>query len=162
MNPAPAHLLMPSAFSNGLDGETHGIELFANWKVASFWTLSPGYSFLSAHIHTSAGSQDFTDPAGTEGGSPNHQAQLRSSVSLPRNLHWNTSAYFVNRLPSVAVPSYTRLDTGLNWRAGERLSMSVIGQNLIKDLHPEYAGPDSSVQPGLMRRGAYAKIVWSF
>ncbi len=161
-NPAPMHLLVPQSFSNGLYGETHGIELFANWKVASFWTLSPGYAFFSMHLHPFAGSQDFTDAAATEGGSPDHKAQLRSSVSLPWNLQWNASAYFVNRLPAVSIPSYTRLDTSLLWHAGEQVSMSVVGQNLLKDLHPEYAGPDSTVQPGMMKRAAYAKITWLF
>jgi iron complex outermembrane receptor protein len=161
-NPAPIHLLVPNTEGNGLHGETHGLEFFANWKVTGFWTLSPGYTFLAAHMHTFAGSQDFTDAAGTEGGSPNHQAQLRSSVSLPRNLQWNASAYFVNRLRAVAIPSYTRLDTGLTWQAGERVSVSVVGQNLLKDTHPEYAGPSVSVQSSLMRRAAYAKISWSF
>jgi iron complex outermembrane recepter protein len=161
-NPTPAHLLMASSFGNGLYGETHGIEFFANWKVASNWTLSPGYSFFSMHLHAFADSQDFTDAAATEGGSPDHKAQLRSNVSLPWHLQWNASAYFVNRLPAVSIPSYTRLDTSLIWHAGERVSMSVVGQNLLKSLHPEYAGPDSTVQPGMMRRGAYAKITWSF
>lgn len=161
-NPAPTHLLVPSYFGNGLYGETHGLELFANWKVASFWTLSPGYAFFSMHLHPFAGSQDFTDAAGTEGGTPDHQAQLRSSVTLPHNLQWNTSIYFVNRLPAVSIPSYTRVDTSLIWHAGERVSLSVEGQNLSKSLHPEYAGPSSTVQTDLMRRSAYAKITWSF
>jgi iron complex outermembrane receptor protein len=161
-NPAPPHLLTPSAFGNGLYGETHGIEVFANWKAARFWTLSPGYSFFSAHLHRFAGSQDFTDVAGTQGSSPDHQAQLRSSVSLPRNVQWNTAAYFVNRLPALAVPSYTRLDTNLIWDAGEHFSLSVAGQNLLRNLHPEFSGLDTSVQPGLMRRDAYARIAWSF
>jgi outer membrane receptor protein involved in Fe transport len=87
---------------------------------------------------------------------------LRSSVSLPWNLHWNASAYFVNRLPALLIPSYTRIDTGLNWQLGENLSLNFVGQNLAKDLHPEYSGPNSTVQPGLMRRAAYAKISWSF
>jgi hypothetical protein len=113
-------------------------------------------------MHTFAGSQDFTDAAGAEGSNPDHQAQLRSSVSLPWRLQWNASAYFVNRLPSAGIPSYTRLDTGLIWHAGERVSLSVMGQNLLKNLHPEYAGPSVSVQSGLMRRGAYAKLAWSF
>jgi iron complex outermembrane receptor protein len=162
MNPAPVHLLVPSYFSNGLYGETHGLELFANWKVASFLTLSPGYAFFSLHLHPFAGSQDFTDAAGTEGGTPDHQAQLRSSVTLPHNLQWNASAYFVNRLPAVSIPSYARIDTGLIWHAGERVSLSVEGQNLSKSLHPEYAGPSSTVQTDLMRRSAYAKVTWSF
>jgi iron complex outermembrane receptor protein len=161
-NPAPTHLLVPSSFSNGLYGETHGLEVFANWKLASFWTLSPGYAFFSMHLHPFTGSHDFTDAAGTEGGTPDHQAQLRSSVTLPHNLQWNASAYFVNRLPAVSIPSYTRVDTGLIWHAGERVSLSVEGQNLWKSLHPEYAGPSTTVQTDLMRRSAYAKITWSF
>ena len=161
-SPAPTHLLIPSTFGNGQYGETHGIEVFANWKVASFWTLSPGYSFMAIHLHPSATSQDLTNPAVTARSTPNQQAQLRSSVSLPRSLQWNTSAYFVNRLPAISIPSYTRLDSGLTWHAGERLSISVEGQNLIRSLHPEYTGPNSTVQPGMIRRGAYAKMMWSF
>jgi iron complex outermembrane receptor protein len=158
-SPAPAH---PSYLGNGLHGETHGIELFANWKATNFWTLSPGYSFFSMHLHPFAGSQDLTDSAGDEGGTPDHQAQLRSSVRLPWNLQWNASAYFVNRLPAVSVPAYTRLDTVLIWHAGERVSVRVVGQNLLKNVHPEYAGPSSSVQSGMIKRDAYAQITWSF
>jgi iron complex outermembrane receptor protein len=160
-NPAPIHLLIPESFGNSLFGETHGIESFANWKLARFWTLNPGYTFFSIHLHEFAGSQDGSIP-GTQGGTPDHQAQLRSSFSLPWNLQWNASAYFVNRLPAQSIPSYTRFDTGLNWRVGERASLSLAGQNLLKDRHPEYSGPNSTVQPGLMRRTTYAKISWSF
>jgi iron complex outermembrane receptor protein len=162
MSPAPVHLLIPESFGNGLFGETHGVEAFAEWKVADFWTLSPGYTFFSTHLHPFRGSQDVTSAPGTEGGTPDHQAQLRSNVRLPWNFQWNASSYFVNRLPAQFVPSYTRLDTGLTWRAAERVSLSVVGQNLLKDLHSEYSGPDSTVQSGQMRRAAYAKLTWSF
>jgi iron complex outermembrane receptor protein len=160
-NPAPIHLLVPESFGNSLFGETHGLEAFANWKVAKSWTLNPGYTFFALHLHEFANSQDGSIP-GTQGGIPDHQAQLRSSLSLPWNLQWNASAYFVNRLPAQSIPSYTRLDSGMNWYLGESVSLSVVGQNLLKDLHPEYSGPNSTVQPGLMRRTAYAKITWSF
>jgi iron complex outermembrane recepter protein len=161
-NPAPVHLLLPERFGNGLYGETHGIEVFANWKLARFWTLNPGYTFFSMHLHPFASSLDAESAPETEGGTPDHQAQLRSSVSLPWHLQWNASAYFVNRLPAQSIPSYTRVDTGLTWRLGESLTLKVTGQNLSKDLHPEYSGPDSSVQSGLMRRAANAKLSWSF
>jgi iron complex outermembrane receptor protein len=161
-NPEPAHLLVPSYLGNGLHGETHGLELFANWKPASVWTLSPGYAFFSMHLHPFNGSRDFTDAPLTEGNTADHQAQLRSSVSLTRSLQWNASAYFVNRLPAVSIPSYTRVDTGLIWNAGEHVSLSVVGQNLIKSLHPEFAGPVATVQSDQMRRSAYAKLTWSF
>jgi iron complex outermembrane receptor protein len=161
-NPAPVHLLVPSYLSNGLHGASQGMEVFANWKPVSSWTLSPGYAFLSMHLHPFAGSQDFTDAAETEGGTPDHQAQFRSSVRLPDNLQWNVNAYFVNRLPAVSIPSYTRVDTNLIWNAGERVSLSVVGQNLLKNRHPEYAGPIATVQTDLMSRAAYARMAWSF
>jgi iron complex outermembrane receptor protein len=160
--PAPAHMLIPILYDNKMYGETHGIEFFANWKAASHWTLSPGYAFFSMHLHKFAGSLDTTSAQSTVGSTPDHQAQLRSSVSLPKNLQWNASAYFVNRLPSLAIPSYTRVDTGLTWQAGEHISISAVGQNLFSDHHMEYSGFDSSEQSGLMRRSAYAKISWSF
>jgi len=159
--PGPVHLLEPESFGNSLFGEAHGIETFANWKIASFWTLNPGYTFFSTHLHEFAGSLDGSIP-GTQGGSPDHQAQLRSTVSLPHNLQWNASAYFVNRLPAQFIRSYTRVDTGLNWHVGERVSLSLVGQNLLKDLHTEYSGPDSTVQSGQMQRAVYAKVTWSF
>ncbi len=114
------------------------------------------------HLHTYASSHDTTSVPITDGGSPDHQAQLRSSVSLPWNVHWNASAYFVNRLPAVSIPSYTRLDTGLTWQAEGHLSINLVGQNLLRDRHQEFAGTNSSVLSGMMQRDAYAKIVWSF
>jgi iron complex outermembrane receptor protein len=161
-SPLPAHLLMPWTFANGLYGETHGMEVFANWQPLAAWTVSPGYSFLAMHIHKFTGSQDMTDGPGTEGTAPDNGASLRSQLDLPGHLQWNASAYFVDRLPAVSVPSYTRLDSGLTWLPGERWSFSVVGQNLLKSQHQEFAGVDSSVESGRIRRNAYARINWSF
>lgn len=162
MSPEPTHVLIPLSFANLLFGETHGMEAFANWKVTDHWTLSPGYSFLTMHMHRSASSQDLTTGPGAEGGIPNHQAQLRSRVDLPGHWQWNTSAYFVGRLPAQSIPSYTRVDTGLNWQLGESLSLSLVGQNLLKSRHLEYSGPDSAVQPDLIRRDGYIRLTWHF
>jgi outer membrane receptor protein involved in Fe transport len=161
-NPAPLHLLVSSKFSNGLYGDASGIEIFAKWNVTRLWTLDPGYAFCSLHLHQISSSHDPESIPGTEGGSPDHQAQLRSHLDLPWKLQWDGSGYFVNRLPAQSIPSYTRLDTGLTWRAGERVSLGIVGQNLLKNLHPEFSGTDSTVQSGLIRRAAYGKITWSF
>jgi iron complex outermembrane receptor protein len=161
-NPAPVHLLMPAMYGNGLYGETHGIEAFANLKVAEFWTLSPGYAFMTMHLHNYAYSGDTTTVPGYQGGYPDHQAQLRSAVSLPWKIKWNASAYFVNRLPAESISSYTRLDSGLTWSAREKLAISLVGQNLLRDRRMEFIDPVSSEQSGWIRRDAYAKITWSF
>ena len=161
-NPAPLHMVVPSSFANLEYGETHGLEVFGNLQIAPRWTLSPGYSFLQMHIHAKAGSHDLTTAHGTEGSSPAQQAQLRSHVVLPGHWSWNTSAYFVGRLPALSVPSYTRLDTNLVWQLGESFSITLAGQNLLKSKHLEFTGPDSSVTSTLSERSGFLKLMWRF
>jgi iron complex outermembrane receptor protein len=161
-NPSPLHLVIPNTFSNLGHGETHGLELFGNWKVSNRWSLSPGYSFLTMHLHRSPLSNDLTTGPATQGGSPNHQAQLRSHVDMPGHWGWNASTYFVGRLSDQKVPSYTRLDSNLTWQPGERFSIALAGENLLKDRHLEYSGSDLTVMPTMIKRSVYAKFVWQF
>jgi iron complex outermembrane recepter protein len=161
-DPPPEHLLIPTYIGNGLRGETHGIETFANVKLASRWTLSPGFTFLTMHLHPDAGSMDVTTGPMTQGSSPNQQAQLRSQVNLPRHWQWTTSAYFVGRLADPKIPAYTRLDTNLAWQFSDRISLGLVGQNLLQSLHQEYAGIVVTATASLVRRSAYARLTWRF
>ncbi len=161
-DPAPLHLLIPTTFANLVYGDTQGFESFANLKLASRWTMSPGYSFITMHLHRQPGSTDATTVGQAEGKLPRHQAQLRSNVNLPWRLQWTTSAYFVGRLNAPVVPAYTRLDSKLEWQASDKLSLGVVGQNLQRDFHLEYDSGDLTVNPSLVRRGAYAWLMWRF
>lgn len=166
-NPPPAHLVQPFTYENLLYGETHGIEAAANWKVTNRWTISPGYAFEQIHMHTDPTSQDTQSGPFIEGASPRQSAQLRSHLALPRGLAWDTSAFFVGRLThqgpfsNVAMPAYTRLDTGLTWKLREGLSFSVFGQNLVKDHHPEFQDVDGAMQNGQIKRSVYGKFTWA-
>jgi iron complex outermembrane recepter protein len=161
-DPPPEHLVIPTYIGNGLRGETHGIETFANVKLASRWTLSPGFTFLTMHLHPYARSMDVTTGPMTQGSSPNQQAQLRSQVNLPRHWQWTTSAYFVGRLADPKIPAYTRLDTNLAWQLSDRISLGLVGQNLLQSLHQEYAGIVVTATASLVRRSAYARLTWRF
>ncbi len=161
-DPSPPHLIEPLVFANLLFGETHGAEASVNWRVSSRWTLSPGYTFLAMHLHLRPTSQSFSGPAGTEGSSPTHQAQIRSNLNLPGHLQFDTSAFFVGGLPSQNVPSYTRLDAGVTWYPGEHFSISLVGQNLLADHHLETNDTDQIVLSSLIKRSGYAKVTWSF
>jgi iron complex outermembrane receptor protein len=162
LNPLPPHLDIPTIFANQMHGESHGIEMAVNWKATNRWTLSPGYAFERIHLQTNPGSQDTTSVSTGEGNSPHIEAQLRSNLALPRKLEWNASAYFVDRLPAQQVPSYTRLDTGITWRASEHLAVSLVGQNLLKDHHLEAHSSDQSEFSSLIKRSVYAKFAWQF
>lgn len=161
-NPAPLHLVIPFTEQNMMHGEAHGLELFANWQMLPRWTLSPGYAFERLHLHLGPGSHDITTIPFIGGSTPTHSAQLRSHVALPRHFSWDTSVYFVDRLISPSVASYTRLDSGLTWQWKEHLSLTVSGQNLLKDHHLEFQDLSATLNSSLMKRSAYAKITWHF
>ncbi len=161
--PTPAHVVIPTSYENLMHGETHGIEGFGSWKIADRLTLSPGYAFEQIHMHLDASSQDTSSVAEEEGSSPINSAQFRSHLALPHGVAWDTSAYFVGRIKDPVVPSYTRLDTGITWQAGEKLSFSVFGQNLLNDERLEYVDiVRRSTASTLVKRGAYAKMTWIF
>lgn len=160
-DPVP-HFDIPLVYSNQMHGTTEGLELSAHFKVTDRWTLSPGYALLHMNLRTDPGSHDTFSVADIEGSSPRHQAQLRSSVNLPHGLGWDTSVYFVDRLPAQQVPSYTRLDTQLTWRSTPRLEWSLVGQNLLQNLHVESNDIATSVQPAQVKRSVYAKFTWTF
>lgn len=160
--PSPPHLVMPFIVENLMHGETHGLEIAANWKVTNRWTLNPGYAFEQIHMHLDPTSQDTTSVSAAEGSSPVHSAQLRSRLSLSHGLIWDTSAYFVDRLTDPNVPSYTRLDTGLSWQLGETIYLTLAGQNLLRDHHEEFADSTGSARTTLIKRSAYSKFVWRF
>lgn len=161
-DPSPTHLVIPLVWANKMHGTTQGIEVSANWQVSHKWILTPSYSLLQMHLRTDTDSQDTTTVPDTEGSSPRHQAQLRSHLDLPRGFAWETSAYFVERLPAQQVPSYARLDTGLSCHFGEKTTISLVGQNLLHDRHLESDDALTSLNPSQVKRSAYAKIVWRF
>ena len=136
--PAPPHTVLPLIYGNLMHGESPGAEISANWKVTDRWTLSPGYAFEEIHMHLEPPSLDTESKAEAEGSTPDHAAQLRSHFALSRRWSWDTSAYFTDRLADPVIPSYTRLDTGLTWQWNKKSSLSVVGQNLLKDRHEEF------------------------
>jgi iron complex outermembrane receptor protein len=160
--PAPVHVVMPSTFENLMHGEEHGVEIAADWKVTPRWTITSAYDFARIHMDLNHQSRDTQSVAATEGSDPHVQAQLRTHVDLPRGLAWDASARFADRLIDQGVPSYTRVDTGLSWQWKERLSFSVVGQNLAQDRHWEFIDAEGSTRSTEIKRGAYGKVAWRF
>ena len=159
--PSP-HLVIPLISENLMHGETHGTEIGMNWKATDRWTLSPGYAFEQIHMHVAPTSRDTKSVGAAQGNTPVNAAQLRSHFVLAPGLTWDTSGYFVGRLTDPRVPSYTRVDTGLSWEIGERIGLSLVGQNLLRDHHEEFVDFTGGSRTTLIKRGAYAKVEWRF
>ena len=166
--PAPPHEVEILTYGNLIHGESHGLEMSANWKVTDRWQLSPGFAFDAIHLHTDPQSQDQQTVPFVQGNTPTKTAQLRSHVDLWNKCAWDLSAYYVDPLRNqgfsgaVRIPGITRVDTGLTWKALEHVTLSVVGQNLLKNEHVEFEDLFGSVQSSQIKRSGYVKLTWVF
>jgi iron complex outermembrane recepter protein len=160
--PGPPHLVLPLAFANEMHGEAHGLEIAGTWKPASRWKIKGGYAFERVHVHLDPTSNDTVLSADAQGGSPHHGAQLQSHLDLGHGLDWDASAYFADRRTALGVPSHTRVDSGISWQFAKHISLSVVGQDLLKDHELEYLNLSGLTQSTLIKRGGYLKFTWRF
>lgn len=159
-DPAPRHLVVPARWANKGAARSYGAEIFANWQATSRWRITPSFSYLHLKLlrESSTGYDLERDLIGS---SPRHQGQLRSAVSLTRNVEWDAAAYFVSRLETGSIPAYVRLDSHLSWRVGEITELSATGQNLLS---PSRLEIDNALQTHatLVQRSIFGKVTWRF
>jgi iron complex outermembrane receptor protein len=68
----------------------------------------------------------------------------------------------VDELPSQDMDSYITLDVRLGWKVRENVELSVVGQNLLDDRHPEYEPEFIDTIPTEVERSVYGKVMWQF
>jgi iron complex outermembrane recepter protein len=148
----------PAVIANGQKGESYGVELTAEYRVTDWWRLRAGYTELQLHIWPKPGSTDRSDGS-AESNDPNHQASLRSSWDLPGHLEFDADFRYVSQIVNQGVPAYEELDVRLAWRPTPKLELSIVGQNLLHDHHPEFGALASRQE---IQRGVYGKVTWRF
>jgi iron complex outermembrane receptor protein len=156
--PLPPHLVIPEFFDDQAHGQTYGGEIFANWKVASRWRISPGYSFIHMIVNPDPSSQDTTTVQNALD-TPRHQFSVRSLVTLPYHLEWDASLHHVNATLDGDAATYNRVDTRLAWHFGEATEFSVAGQNLLSPRHSEFADTEYLIHTQV-KRSVYGKVTW--
>jgi len=158
-------LPFPFFFQNNLEGHTYGFELSANYQLLDWWRLHGGYDLLKEDIRVKPGKFDIND-ALNETADPQQQFSIRSSMDLPKNIQFDATLRWVDELQNNngatvgTVPSYFELDARLAWRPIKSLELSVVGQNLLHDHHPEYGFPGPTRVE--ISRGVYGKVSWEF
>lgn len=157
--------LLPFFFANNLEGHTYGVEFSGDYQVTELWSLHAGYTLLREHLAVKAGQFDLSNGR-NETADPKHQVSLRSSLTLPRRLELGAGLRWVDTLVTnngpvaSTVPSYFELESRLAWHAGDRLELSLVGQNLLHNHHPEYGFVDPSRQE--IQRSVYGKFAWRY
>ncbi|MGH8543625.1 MAG: TonB-dependent receptor domain-containing protein [Gammaproteobacteria bacterium] len=152
--------------ANGLEGESYGAELTADYRVTDWWRLQAGYTELRIDLRPKPGS---TATTSNESNDSKHHFSLRSSLDLPD--HWELDAAFryVSRIDNQQVPAYGELDVRLGWRPSPELEFSIVGQNLLHDDHAEFGAllTRREIERGMIthaeiERGVFAKVLWRF
>jgi len=85
---------------------------------------------------------------------------LSNNVELDGDLRWVDVVHGNNGGKLGAVPSYIELGIRFAWHPSKQLEISLVGQNLLQDHHPEFGAP--SPTRGEIRRNVYGKISWRF
>jgi iron complex outermembrane receptor protein len=160
-SPRPTDVVVPFMAGNKMGGGTYGVELFADWKVIPKWRLLGSYSYLQMDIRKNKDSLD-PIPDNPDGASPRHQWYLRSSVDLPKHLEQDVTLRFVDRLPSLNIPSYYSFDAHLGWRPLAPLEISVGGQNLLNNKHLEFIPDFINISPTEVKRTVFGSVTWRF
>jgi iron complex outermembrane receptor protein len=141
---------------NLIAGTSTGVEGWATWQAATHWRLSAGFLELRQHLQRKPGSLDPTGPSAL-GNDPQHQGQLRSSLSLAGGHELDVMVRHVGALPNPAVPAYTAVDARWGWRVRPGLELSVAAQNLFDPMHVETRDNNGANQ---VPRSVFLKLVW--
>ena len=160
-----AGTVLPFYFANNLEGETHGVEATGDFRVSPSWRLHVGYRLLKEHVRIKPGQFDLNN-ALNEVSDPEQQMSLRSSVDLSQSLEWDTNLRWVDERPGHngttpgTAPSYGELDLRVAWHPTAQCELSLVGQNLLHDRHPEYGF--ATPTRGEIQRRVYGKVTWRY
>lgn len=158
--PEAGYTVIPLVFGNRANATTHGLEWSGSWRPTGRWQFKAAWTWLKMNIRRDVNSTD-TSIESEVGRSPQNQLQFHALHSPVDNVDLGASLYYVDSLPSLNVPAYTRLDARIGWRIQRDLELSLTGRNLFDPGHPEFIntpGPRTSEIP----RSFFGGATWRF
>lgn len=153
----------PLTFENGMEGETYGVEAWANYRASSWWRLAAGANWLHKDLRFKRGSSRL---GGLQiaGNDPKYQLSLRSTMDLGRGVLLNLDLRRIGALPAPRSPAYVELGARVAWAASDKLEFSLTGSNLLHDYHAEFGTTSNTLQVGPVgvevRRSVFLAAQW--
>jgi len=152
--------VVPNYFTNLGGVQSTGAELSLQWQPLEWWKLKGGYGFIRFF------GDRLEEIEGTRA-TPEHQATLRSLMTLGKSVELDLWGRYVgriyqNRMATLTrIPAYLTLDARLAWRARPGLELALIGQNLLEEQHLEGISDQSQARHEVPRT-VYGKVTWEF
>lgn len=147
-------------FVNNKAARNFGVELATTFQALEWWRLIGTYTHHEMDVSLETGVTQLPDTL--DGGSPRHQASLRSQITLPFEAEFDTWVRYVDELPSFEIPAYVELDARVGWRPMEGLEVALVGQNLLAKHHSEIGPTFLQSQMTEIQRSVYGKVTWTF
>jgi iron complex outermembrane receptor protein len=150
-------------FGNNMEGNTQGIEIDAHWKARPWLSVNANYTYLEVDLDLVNGSMD-TQSLGAEDASPEHQANLWLAADLENHLELNAGLRYVDSLQNTGFPKtdkYLAFDASIAWSPQRGIELSLVGQNLFDDRHPEFNPDFIFSTPTEIERSIHARVSWA-
>ena len=155
----PSTLGLVILLGNTLNAVTSGLEVGGVVQAAGHWRLHAWYSYLHADLSLDPGSHDLSRGR-DEANDPASLFSLRSYLDLPYGLALDGLFRAASRRPHPEVPPYAELDVRLGWTIRPGWEVSLVGQNLLHDRHPELGSRQALRYE--FQRGVYVRSAWRF
>jgi iron complex outermembrane receptor protein len=151
----------PSEFANKASANSFGMEFWTQWQAAPRWRLGAGLVLQQIDVDLDPDSRDQSGGTGLANGDPEIYWQMRSSLDLKKNTQFEAFLRHVGELGAeqTRTPAYSALDMRWGWRPIPGLELSLVGQNLLDDSHPEFGTAPGYAE---FRRALYTKLLWEF
>ncbi len=151
-------------FDNNMEGNTQGFEIDVHWQARSWLSVNANYTRLEIDLDLVNGSMDTTSLS-AESASPEHQANLWIAADLDNDVHLDAGLRYVDSLqnPGFAkTGDYLAFDARLAWKPAPGIELSLVGQNLFDNYHPEF-NPDFIIStPSEVERSVHGTVSWTF
>lgn len=148
-------IVQPMVFSNGLSGTTEGIEVAADWLPWSRLRVKSAYSYLDMALDLDISPATVTDNVHplAWGHVPKHQVSVRTQFDVHRNVDFDCWLRTVDELATLDIPAYTELDMRIEWRPIQKVSVAIVGRNLLHDKHDEFVSELTGLYTPVERAG---------
>lgn len=154
VEPGPGGALV---LGNKMEGTVKGVEGWATLQIARRWRLSAGAVVMNEDLRLRPDSGDTTGISAA-GNDPKSQFNLRSSLDVSGDQHFDVMARHIGDLPNPQVPAYTAVDARYAWRIRRDFECSITAQNIFDPGHPEFGAPGTRSD---IVRGVFLRLQWS-
>ena len=155
-------LIVPTQLSNGIEAQSYGFETVIDWQANNWWKLQLTYSWFNIEAIPNKERTAFlsANEVLIEDQSPNHTANIRSSMNLPDS--WNLDLWlrYMSPIKSAGISANTTMDFRLAKKLSDNVELSFVGQNIFNKSRLEFSESLSGLSATEVERAWYLQLRW--